>query len=373
MGLNPDSRIGRLPTMHTIDDQPHRPATAAAGIASSPIGTALLGPLVASRIGLGCMVLTRSYADVDDGEARATIDRALDAGVTLLDTADAYAAGDNERFVGRAIRERRDDVVLCSKFGLRVGPDGCVRVDGRPEYVAAACDGSLARLGVDVLDLYYQHRVDPTVPIEETVGAMASLVEAGKVRHLGLSEPTAGELRRAHLVHPITAVQSEWSLFGRSIESAVVPTCRELGVGIVAYAPLGRGFLTGALDPASWSSDDLRAPDPRFQGANLAHNRALLGVLHDVARRAGATPSQVALAWLLARGTDVVPIPGMERRQWLDENLGALDLRLDDSQLSTLDHAFAPGVAAGDPDDVLLRRRALAPDRPEPDRPEPDR
>lgn len=327
---------------------------------ATTMDTAQLGSLVASRLGLGCMVMTRSYAAVDEAEARATLDRALGAGINLLDTADAYADGENERFVGRGIKGRRDDVVLCSKFGLRTHSDGTVAIDGRPDYVVSACDASLGRLGVDSIDLYYQHRIDPDVPIEDTVAAMASLVEAGKVNHLGLSEPTADELRRAHAVHPITAVQSEWSLFGRGIESDVLPACRELGVGIVAYAPLGRGFLTGALEPESLPDDDLRSPDPRFHGDNLAHNRTLLRKLSDIAERVGATPGQVALAWLMAQGSDVVPIPGVERRSWLEENLRSLDTRLDDADLSQLDQAFAPGAVAGDPDDVLMRRRSEA-------------
>jgi aryl-alcohol dehydrogenase-like predicted oxidoreductase len=316
---------------------------------------ARLGALRTSRIGLGCMVMTQSYAAVDDTEARATFDRALERGVTLLDTADAYAAGENERFVGRALAGRRDRVVLASKFGLRVTAEGALTVDGRPAYVAEACDATLARLGLDHLDLYYQHRVDPNVPIEETVGAMAELVAIGKVRHIGLSEPTAAQLRRAHAIHPITAVQSEWSLWARGVEHAVVPACRVLGVGIVPYAPLGRGFLTGALDAASLAADDLRAPDPRFNGQNLRRNLEMLQTVRAVATRHEATPAQIALAWLLAHGSDVVPIPGVERREWLDDNLGALAVQLTESDLADLERTFAPGAAAGNPDDVLMR------------------
>jgi aryl-alcohol dehydrogenase-like predicted oxidoreductase len=319
--------------------------------------TARLGPMTTSRLGLGCMVMTTSYAEVDGAEARATFDRALELGVTLLDTADAYAAGENERFVGRALAGRREQVVLASKFGLGVGDRGGRAVDGRPAYVRAACDASLGRLGVDHLDLYYQHRVDPTVPIEETVGAMAELVDAGKVRHLGLSEPSADELRRAHAVHPITAVQSEWSLWARGIEAEVVPACRELGIGIVPYAPLGRGFLTGALAAERLAADDLRSPDPRLQGQNLVENLRLLWELRGVAEARGAAPGQVALAWLLAQGTDVVPIPGVERRPWLEENVGALAVALTADDLAALDRAFPPGAAAGNPDDVLMRTR----------------
>jgi aryl-alcohol dehydrogenase-like predicted oxidoreductase len=313
-----------------------------------------LGPVRTSRLGLGCMVMTPSYAMVDEAEARATFDQALEEGVTFLDTADAYAAGDNERFVGRALGSRRNHVVLATKFGLVVDDDGRLAVDGRPGYVRSACDASLLRLGVDHVDLYYLHRVDPTVPVEETVGAMAELVAAGKVLHLGLSEPSAAQLRLACAVHPIAAVQSEWSLWARDIEREVVGACRELDVGIVPYAPLGRGFLTGRLD-TNFAADDLRAPDPRLKGDNLDHNRQLLETVRAVAARHGATPAQVALAWLLAQGPDVVPIPGVERRDWLDENLGALRLQLDAADLADLADTFALGVTAGNADEVLMR------------------
>jgi len=324
-----------------------------------------LGPLTTSPIGLGCMVMTTSYAPVDAVEARATFERALQRGVTLLDTADAYAGGENERFVGELLAGRREDLVLATKFGLRTGVAGPLRIDGRPEYVAAACDASLARLGVDHVDLYYQHRVDPNVPVEETVGAMAELVRVGKVRFLGLSEPSAAELRAAHREHPIAAVQSEWSLWARGIEREVVPACRELGIGIVPYAPLGRGFLTGALD-TNFAAGDLRAPDPRLQGDNLQRNSELLATVRRAAARHNATPAQVALAWLMAQGSDVVPIPGVERRQWLEDNLGALDVELDAADLAELEQTFTPGAAAGDPDAVLLRRTIAEPAPPAP-------
>lgn len=318
---------------------------------------ASLGKLRPSRLGLGCMVLTRAYGTVDAAASRATMHRALEVGITLFDTADAYANGDNETFVGKMIRGHRDQILLSTKFGLR-GAVGLGRsVDGRPEYVHTACDASLERLGVDHIDLYYQHRVDPEVPIEDTVGAMAELVGAGKVSAIGLSEPTADEIARAHGVHPITAVQSEWSLWARGIESEVVATCRELGIGIVAYAPLGRGFLTGALAAEMLDADDLRSLDPRLSGDNLLRNLAMLDTLRGVAAMADATPAQVALAWLLSQGEDVIPIPGVDRVQWLDEDLGALDLHLDRAMLDTLDAAFAPGATAGNPDAVLLRDR----------------
>lgn len=321
------------------------------------VGATRLGELTVSRLGLGCMVMTRSYAPVDVDEARATFDRALELGITLLDTANSYAAGENEEFVGAALAGRRDDVVLASKFGLVVNADGALVVNGRPEHVKQSCEESLRRLGVDHLDLYYQHRVAPDVPIEETVGAMGELVASGKVRYLGLSEPTADELRRAHVVHPITAVQSEWSLWARQLEDDVVPTARSLGVGIVPYSPLGRGFLAGAITAANLDSDDLRAPDPRLQGRNLEQNLRLVSVLKEIAAATGATPAQVALAWLLAQGPDVVPIPGVERRSLLEENVGAIGLELSAADLATLDAAFPPGVAAGNPDELLLRAR----------------
>lgn len=311
--------------------------------------------LEVSRLGLGAMVLTRSYAEPDEAESRATLALALELGITLVDTADSYAAGVNERFLGRHLGSARADVVLTSKFGLVPGEGGVV-VDGRPEYVRASCEASLARLGVDHLDLYYQHRVDPRVPLEETVGAMAELVTAGKVRALGLCEVTAAELGRATAVHPIAAVQSEWSLWARGIEAEVLPAARALGVAVVPYAPLGRGFLAGAIDRTRRPArDDLRATDPRLQGANLEQNLAALVTLRTIAADLGATSAQTALAWLSAQGRDVVPIPGVERRDLLRENVHALDLHLDGACLSALDAAFPPGMTAGDPDVALLR------------------
>jgi aryl-alcohol dehydrogenase-like predicted oxidoreductase len=319
------------------------------------------GPEV-SRFGLGCMVLTGTYAPPDPDEAVATFERALELGITLLDTADSYSDGANERFLAPLVAARRDDVVLATKFGLEVRGDD-VRVNGRPEYARACCDGSLARLGVRHLDVYYLHRIDPDVPVEETVGAMSELVEAGKVRHLGLSEASADQLRRAHGVHPITALQSEWSLFERRIERQVVPVARELGIGIVPYSPLGRGFLTGAITSSgAFAAEDFRSVDPRFSGDNLAHNLRLVEPLHRIARTKGATPGQVALAWLHAQGSDVVPIPGAERREYLDENVASLDVTLSDDELRLLDETFREGAVAGNVDALVLRE----PDAPDP-------
>jgi aryl-alcohol dehydrogenase-like predicted oxidoreductase len=302
------------------------------------------------------MVLTRSFGEPDQAESRATVDLALDLGVNFLDTADSYAAGENEIFVGRAIAGRRDRVVLASKFGLIPGPDGRVEINGRPRYVKASCERSLTRLGTDRLDLYYQHRVDPSVPIEETVGAMAELVAEGKVRHLGLCEVSVAQLRTAYAVHPITAVQSEWSLWARQIELELLAVARELGVGLVPYSPLGRGFLAGAIrGEGTIGADDLRGPDPRLHGDNLQRNLALVQMLEELAVARNATPAQLALAWLMAQGEDVVPIPGVERRQLLSENIKALRLELSAVDLARLDRTFSPGVASGNPDATLLR------------------
>ena len=307
------------------------------------------GPVV-SALGLGCMGMSEFYAGRDEREAEATLRRALDLGVTLLDTADMYGPFTNEQLVGRALRGRREGVVLATKFGIVRDPRDPTarRFDGSPAYVRAACDASLRRLGVDVIDLYYQHRVDLSVPIEETVGAMAELVAAGKVRWLGLSEASATTLERACRVHPIAALQSEWSLWTRDPEQGVIAACRRLGVGFVAYSPLGRGFLTGAFrSPADFPADDYRRHSPRFQGENLQKNLALVEQVRALATARGCTPSQLALAWVLARGPDVVPIPGTKRRALLEENLGALRLALSEEELDALDAVFPPGAVAG--------------------------
>ena len=300
--------------------------------------------LTVSAQGLGCMGMSFAYGPADEAEATATIHRALDLGVNFLDTADMYGLGANETLVGKAIAGRRDEVVLATKFGIVMDPanpaDRGVRGDA--DYVRQACDASLQRLGLDHIDLYYQHRPDTSVPIEETVGAMASLVEAGKVRHLGLSEASAATIRRAAAVHPIAALQSEWSLFSRDIEADIVPTCRELGIGLVPYSPLGRGLLTGSVQSLDeLSSNDFRRTLPRFQGENLAGNLTLVAVIRQVAEARGVTPGQVALAWVQAQGDDVVPIPGTKRRTYLVENVVALDLDLTADEMARLD-AFTP-------------------------------
>ena len=304
------------------------------------------GPMV-FPLGLGCMGMSYAYGPTDRTEAIATIHRAFDRGVTFLDTADIYGDGANERLVGEAIAGRREEVVLATKFGIVVEPDTLrpAGVNGSPDYVRAAVDRSLARLGVDHIDLYYQHRPDPSVPIEDTVGAMAELVSAGKVRHLGLSEASAQTIRRAVAVAPIAAVQTEWSLFSRDIEDSVVPTCRELGIGLVPYSPLGRGLLSGAIAAIEDLADeDFRRTLPRFDADNLAVNLALVQEIRAVASRYGAAPSQVALAWLLAQGDDVVPIPGTKRTSYLEENLGSLDLTLDAADLDALSQLRATGA-----------------------------
>lgn len=305
--------------------------------------------LSVSALGLGCWGMSSDYGEPDDAESIATIHRAIDAGVNFFDTSDVYAAGANERLIAAAIKGRRDGLIIATKFGNLPGADGVgAGVDGRPEYVAAACEASLKRLGIGTIDLYYQHRVDPAVPIEETVGAMARLVRQGKVRHIGICEAAPATIRRAHAVHPLAAVQMEYSLWSRDAEREVLPLTRELGIGFVSYSPLGRGFLTGAfrrrdeLIPA-----DRRHSHPRFQAGNFEANLALLAPLEAIARAKRATPAQVALAWLLAQGDNIAPIPGTKRRRYLDQNIAASGLSLGAADLAALDAAFPPGIAAG--------------------------
>ncbi len=314
--------------------------------------------LVVSAMGLGCMGMSQSYGTPDDAESVATIHHAIDRGITMLDTADMYGGGKNEELVGAAIAKRRNEVILATKFGNMRMPDGrFLGVNGKPEYVQSACEESLKRLKISTIDLFYLHRVDTNVPIEETVGAMARLIEQGKVRYIGLSEAGAKTIRRAHATYPITALQSEFSLWTRDLEGEILGVCRELGIGIVPYSPLGRGFLTGKVKKNDFGDRDFRRMSPRFQGENFQKNLGIVQRVEEMAAEKKCTPAQLALAWVLAKGPDVVPIPGTKRRKYLDENLGALEISLTAADFARLDGIAPPGVAVGAryPDEYMNR------------------